>query len=81
MPSSASQGKRHNEGGCAFCSEIERQFVKVNIVGDVADLATVNGDLVCEHAGCWDLDGIGPVVVVVAKSISEVENGLLRNER
>jgi hypothetical protein len=55
--------------------------VKVNIVGDVADLATINGDLVCEHAGSWDLDGIGPVVVVVAKSISEVENGLLRNER
>ena len=55
--------------------------MKINIVRDVADLATVNGDLICEHAGCRNLDGIRPVVVVVAKSICEVKDGILRNER
>jgi hypothetical protein len=51
--------------------------MKVNIVGDVADFATIDGDLVCKHARSRDLDRVRPVVVVVAKSICEVEDGLL----
>ncbi len=55
--------------------------MEVNIVGNVTNLATVDSDLVGKHARSRDLDGIRPVVVVVAQSIGEVENGLLRNER
>lgn len=62
-------------------SEIERQLVEVNIVRNVADLAAVDGDLIGEHARGGDLNGIRPVVVVVAKRICEIEDGLLGNER
>ena len=51
--------------------------MEVHVRWDVADLAAVDGDLVSKHAGSWDLDGVGPVVVVVAESIGEVENGVL----
>ena len=51
--------------------------MKINIRGNVSDLTAIDCDLVCEHARSWDLDGIGPVVVVVAESVGEVKDGLL----
>lgn len=77
-PSALREGDR--KGGLTF-SEIERQLVEVNIVRNVADLAAVDGDLIGEHARGGDLNGIRPVVVVVAKRICEIEDGLLGNER
>ena len=62
-------------------SQIEGQFVEVNIWGNIADLTTVDGDLVGEHAWCWNLNGIRPIVVVVAQSIGEVQNGILGYQR
>ena len=58
-------------------SKVEGQLVQVNIRRDVTNFATVDGDLIGEHARSWDLDGVGPVVVVVAKGIGKVENGFL----
>jgi len=55
--------------------------VKVNIGRNVADFTSVDGDLVGQHARGGDLDGIGPVVVVVAQSICEVQDGLLGDLR
>lgn len=55
--------------------------MKVNIGWNVADLAAIDGDLVGQHAWGRDLDGIWPVVIVVAESIGEVENGIFRDER
>ena len=55
--------------------------MKVNIGWNVADLAAIDGDLVGQHAWGRDLDGIWPVVIVVAESIGEVEDGIFRDER
>ena len=51
--------------------------MEVHIRRNVSDVATIDSDLVCEHARCGDLDRISPVVVVVAERIGEVEDGLL----
>ena len=58
-------------------SEEVQQLVEVEVVWDVADLASIDGDLVCEHAGSGDLDGVGPVEVVVAEGVREVQDGFL----
>lgn len=55
--------------------------MKVDVRRDVADFATVNGDLVGKHARSRDLDGIWPVVVVVTKGIGEVKDRFLGNAR
>jgi hypothetical protein len=62
-------------------SEIERQLVEIDVRRDVTDFAAVDGDLICKHAGGGDLDGIGPVVIVVAQSVGEVEDGFLGDHR
>lgn len=62
-------------------SEVERKLMEINIRRNVADLATIDGNLIGQHAGCGDLDGIRPVVIVVAESISKVEDGFLRDLR
>jgi len=49
----------------------------VDRLRNVSDLVPINGNLVRQHAWCWDLDGVGPVVVVVAEGIGKVEDGLL----
>lgn len=49
--------------------------MQVHIAWDGTDLGTEASDLVCKHAGGRDLDGIVPIVVVVAQSVREVENG------
>jgi len=62
-------------------SQIEGKLVKVNTVRNVADLTTIDSDLISQHTRGGDLDGIGPVVVVVAESVGEVENGILGDVR
>lgn len=46
--------------------------MEVNIGRNVADLAAIDSDLISQHARCRDLNGIGPVVIVVAESVGEV---------
>ena len=53
--------------------------MQINVRWDVSYLASVNGYFVGKHAWSWDLDRVWPVVVVKAKSISEVEDGVLGN--
>ena len=55
--------------------------MEVNIGWNVADLAAIDSDLISQHARCRDLDGIGPVVIVVAESVGEVQNGILGYKR
>jgi hypothetical protein len=62
-------------------SEIEGKLVKVNIGRNVADLAAIDSDLISQHARCRDLNGIGPIVIVIAESIGEVQNGILGYKR
>jgi hypothetical protein len=62
-------------------SKIEGKLVEVNIRWNVADLAAIDGDLIGEHARSGDLDGVWPVVVVVAQSIGEVQDCFLGDER
>ena len=62
-------------------SQVEWELVKVHIAGDGSDLGSEASNLVGKHARCRDLDRIVPVVVVVAESVSEVENGSLRDFR
>jgi hypothetical protein len=62
-------------------SQVEGKLVEINIRGNVADLAAIDGDLVCEHARSRDLNGVWPIVVVVAQSIGEVEDRVLRDVR
>lgn len=54
--------------------------MEIKVRGDVPDLTAVDCNLICEHAWCWDLDGIRPVVVVVAKSVGKVEDCVLGNQ-
>jgi hypothetical protein len=61
-------------------SEVEGKLVKVNIWWNVADLAAIDSDLISQHAWSWDLNGIWPVVIIVAERIGEVQNGVLWNE-
>ena len=55
--------------------------MEVHVGRNVSDLAAVDGDLVGQHARSGDLDGVSPVVVVVAESIREVQDRVLRNLR
>lgn len=55
--------------------------MQINIRGNVADLAAIDGDLVGQHAWGRDLNGIWPVIVVVAESIGEVEDSIFRDKR
>ena len=60
-------------------SEEEWKLVNVHIGGNVAYLTSVDGDLVCKHAGCWHLDRVRPVVVAEAEGVSKVKNRVLGN--
>jgi len=55
--------------------------MKVHVGWNISNLTAVNGDLVSQHAGSWNLDRVGPVVVVEAQGIGEVENCILRDHR
>ena len=65
----------------ARCSQVEGELVEVHIAGDGANLRTEASNLVCEHAGGWNLDRIVPVVVVVAEGVGEVQDGHLTDLR
>lgn len=54
--------------------------MEVNIRGNVSDLATIDCDLISQHAGCRNFNGIWPVVIVVAEGIGEVQNGILGDQ-
>ena len=54
--------------------------MEVNIRWNVTDLATIDGDLVSQHAGCRDLNRIWPIVIIVAEGISKVQNGILGDQ-
>ena len=58
-------------------SEVERQLVEINVRRDRSNFRPEPGNLICKHARSRSLDGIIPVVVVVAQRIGEVENGHL----
>ena len=60
-------------------SQVEWELVEVDVAGDRADFTAEASDLVGQHAGCGDLDGVVPIVVVVAQCISEVQDGHLRD--
>ena len=48
--------------------------MEVHIAGDRADLGAEASNLICKHAGSWDLDGVVPVVVIVTKRVGEVQD-------
>lgn len=65
----------------ARSSQVEGELVEIHIAGDCADLRAEASDLVCKHAGGWNLDRIVPVVVVVAEGVCEVQDGHLTDLR
>ena len=62
-------------------SQVEGELVEVHIARDGSNLGTEARNLVCEHAGGGNLDGIVPVVVVVAQGVGEVQDGHLGDLR
>ena len=61
------------------CSQVEGQLVKVHIARDGTNFRSEARNFVCKHAGSGDLDGVVPVVVVVAQGVREVQDGHLRD--
>lgn len=53
--------------------------MQVDIIRNVTDFTSIYGDLVSQHAWSGYLNGVGPVVIIVAESISKVQNRFLRN--
>lgn len=51
--------------------------MKVDVRGDCADLRAEPSDFISEHTGCGNLDGVVPIVVVVAQGVGEIEDGHL----
>lgn len=62
-------------------SKVEWQLVQVYIAWDGTDFGAEACNLVSEHARRWDLDGIVPIIVIVAERIGKVEDGTLRDMR
>jgi hypothetical protein len=54
--------------------------VQVNVRRNISDFTSVDSNLICKHARSRDLDGIRPIVVVVAQRISEVQDSVLRDK-
>jgi hypothetical protein len=61
------------------CSQEEWKLVKIHVGWNVTNLTSVDGNLISKHARSRNFDGVSPVVVVVAKGISEVQDGFLRD--
>ena len=55
--------------------------MEIHVARDRANFTAEASDLVSQHARSWDLDGIVPIVVIVTKRISEVQDGHLRDLR
>lgn len=62
-------------------SKEEWELVQVHVRWDITNFRSVDGDLVSQHARGWDLDRISPIVVVVAKSVREIQDRILRDVR
>ena len=62
-------------------SQVEWELVEIHVARDRANFTAEASDLVSQHARSWDLDGIVPIVVIVTKRISEVQDGHLRDLR
>ncbi len=55
--------------------------MQIHVAGDRAYFRTESSDLIGQHAGGGNLDCIVPVVVVVAKRVSEVQDCHLADVR
>ena len=55
-------------------SQEERKPMEIHVGWDVADLTSVNGNLVSQHTRSRDLDRVSPIVVAVAETIGKVED-------
>ena len=55
-------------------SQVERKLVEINVAGDRTDLAAEASNLVSQHAGSGDLDGVVPVVIVVTERVGEIQD-------
>lgn len=53
--------------------------MEVHIRGNITDFAAVDRNFVSKHARSGDLNRIGPVVIVIAQGVGEVEDRLLRD--
>ena len=62
----------------ATCSQVEGELVEVHVARDGSYFGAEARNLIGEHAGGWDLDGIVPIVVVVTEGVGEVEDSHLR---
>jgi len=62
-------------------SQVEGELVQVHVRRDGADFRPEARDLVRKHARGRDLDGIVPVVVVVAQGVGEVQDSHLGDTR
>ena len=62
-----------------YRSEEERKLVKLHVGWNVSNLTSVDGYLVGQHARGWDFDGVCPVIVVITKSVGEVQDSVFRN--
>lgn len=67
---------------CCFCfSQVEGKLMQIDVTWNSTDFRAETSDFVCKHAWRWDLDSVVPVVVIVTKSVGEVENSWLRDLR
>jgi len=55
--------------------------MEVHVGRNVSNFTPINCYFISQHARGRDFDRIGPVVVIVAKSICEIENCIFRNLR
>lgn len=55
--------------------------MEVHVGRNVADLTAVNSNLVCEHARRRNLDRVRPIIIIVAQSVREVEDGIFGDFR
>ena len=55
-------------------SQVEWELVEVDVAWDRPNFTTEAGDLVGQHAGSRNLDGVVPIVVIVAECVGEVQD-------
>ncbi len=55
--------------------------MKVDVGRNCTNFGSESGNLVCKHAGSWGLDRVIPIVVVVAQSVSKVQDCHLADVR
>ena len=48
--------------------------MEIHVTWDIANFTAINSNFICQHTWGWDLDRVGPVVVVVAEGVRKVEN-------